>query len=174
MLRLPRNLHLTLHLTLLKRCACHAIQTLRKVDLAKVLRLPRNLHPTLPKCCACHAIQSLRNLCVAVPRGPAPSPLRDRSEHAPNPLRPDAADRLAFASPDTPIRAQGHAFCDVLIFGNADSRTGPRRHALYDFLFPCYTRAQSFSRAYSFSCILSQRASFQLVAVTRKFLLNFL
>ena len=120
-LRLPRNLHLTF-----RTCrACHAFQSLRKVDLAKVLRLPRNLHPTSPKCCACHAIQTLRNLCVAVPIVPAPSPLRDRSETAPSPLRPDAADRLAFASPETPIHAQRHAFCDFLISKNADSRTGP-------------------------------------------------
>ena len=153
-------------LTVRKCCACHAIQSLTKVDLAKVLRLPRNLHPTLPKCCACHAIQTLRNLCVAVPMGPAPNVIRDRSDPAPTPLRPDAADRLAFASPDRAtlfatfssakltIHAQGHAFCD--------------------FLFPCHTRAHVFSRAYSFSCDLFQRASFQLVAVTRKFLLNFL
>ena len=120
MLRFPRNLHFTLR----KCCACHAVQPLGKLDLAKVLRLPRNMHPTLPKNAA-PATQALRNLCVAVPMGPAPSMLRDRSETAPRPLRPDAADRLAFASPEAPIHAQGHAFCDFLISGDADSRTGP-------------------------------------------------
>ena len=146
-LRLPR----TLRLTLRKCCACHAIQALEKLDLAKVLRLPRNLHLTLRKCCACHAIQSLRNLRVAVPMGP-------RSEHGPNALRTrserGAASRLAFGSPETPIHARGHAFCS--------------------FLYSHHTRAHIFSRASSFSSSVSARAGFQLVAVTRKFLLNFL
>ena len=157
MLRLPRNLYLTLR----KCCACHAVQSLGKVDLAKVLRLPRNLHPTLPKCCACHAIQSSRNLCVAVPMGPAPSPLRARSKTAPRPLR----DR----SETAPTRRGGQA--SFLISGDANSRTGSRFLRLS---LPLPHACDFFSRAYFFSCHLSQRASFQLVAVTRKFLLNFL
>ena len=55
------------------------------LDLAKVLRLPRNLYLTLRKCCACHAIQTLRNLRAAVPMGPSPRPFRDRSETVPRP-----------------------------------------------------------------------------------------
>ena len=88
MLRLPRNLHLTLG----KCCACQEIYTSpcesaapatkSTLDLAKVLRLPRNLYLTLRKCCACHAIQTLRNLRAAVPMGPSPHPFRDRSETA--------------------------------------------------------------------------------------------
>ena len=152
--RLPRNLYVTFR----KCCACHAIQTLGKLDLAKVLRLQRNLNLTLRKCCACHAIQTWRNLRVAVPMGPrsehGPNALRTRSERGPNALRPGAANRLAFGSPETPIHARGHAFCS--------------------FLYSHHTRAHIFSRAYSFSSSVSERASFQLVAVTRKFLLNFL
>ena len=119
-----------------------------------MLRLSRNLYSTLRKCCpclrkcrACHGSQNLRNLCVAVPMGP-------RSKSGPRLVRPGAANRLAFSSPETPIHAQGHAFCT--------------------FLFSHHTRTHVFSRAYSFACHLSQRASFQLVAVARKFLLNFL
>ena len=52
------------------------------LDLAKVLRLPRNLYLTSRKCCACHAIQTLRNLRATVPMGPSPRPFRDRSETA--------------------------------------------------------------------------------------------
>ena len=54
---------------------------------------------------------------------------------------------VVFSSPETPIQ--------VLRFSH-------------------HARAHFFSRAYSFSCHLSQKAIFQLVAVTRKFLLNFL
>ena len=167
MLRLPRNLHLTLR----KCCACHAIQPLGKLDLAKVLRLPRNLYLTVPKCCACHAvpslgkldlakvlrlprnlyltlqkycacdgIQTLRNLRVAVPMGPRcerdPRMVRQWSDKGPTMVRPGAANRLAFSSPDMQIHAQGHAFGALL--------------------FSHHTRAHLFSRAYSFSCHLSQ------------------
>ena len=48
MLRLPRNLYLTLR----KCCACHEIL----LDHAKVLCPQRNLHLTLRKCCACQEI----------------------------------------------------------------------------------------------------------------------
>ena len=136
---------------------------------------------TLRKCCACHEIctRPHQNVAPATQCNPCEtsalpcqwSRRRARSETAPSPLRPDGADRLAFASPETPIHAQRHAFCDFLISENADSRTGP---CFCDFLFPCHTRAHVSSWAYSFSCHLSERASFQLVAVTRKFLLNFL
>ena len=157
-LRLPRNLCLTLR----KCCACRKtcarpcesiapathIQSLGKLDLAKVPRRPRTLHLTLRKCCACHASQPLRNLRVAVPMGPrsepAPNTLRTRSERAPNALRPGAANSLASSSPETPTHARGHAFCR--------------------FLTPT-TRSHAY---------VSARAGFQLVAVTRKFLLNFL
>ena len=52
------------------------------LDLAKVLRLPRNLYLTLRKRCACHATQTLQNLRAAVPMGPSPNPFRDCSETA--------------------------------------------------------------------------------------------
>ena len=69
--------------TLRKCCACHEKSIL---DLAKVLRLPRNLYLTLRKCCACHAIQTLRSHRAAVPMGPSPNPFRDRSETVPRPF----------------------------------------------------------------------------------------
>ena len=66
-------------------CESAAPATKSILDLAKVLRLPRNLCLTLRKCCACHASQTLRNLRAAVPMGPSPNPFRDRSETVPRP-----------------------------------------------------------------------------------------
>ena len=68
-------------------CESAAPATKSILDLAKVLRLPRNLYLTLRKCCACHAIQTLRNLRAAVPMVPSPRPFRDRSETVPRPFR---------------------------------------------------------------------------------------
>ena len=156
MLRLPRNLHLTLR----QCCACHAIQPLGKLDLAKVLRLRQSAAPamqfnpwgnlTLRKCCACHEI------CTSPCKSTAPATeikpcgifalpcqwaraanvIREWSENGPTMVRPGAANRLAFSSPDTQIHAQGHTFGALL--------------------FSHHTHAHLFSRAYSFSCHLSQ------------------
>ena len=84
------------------------------LDLAKVLRLPRNLYLTLRKCCACHAIQSLRNLRAAVPMGPSPNPFRTRSETVPRPfrdrLRTGVAAEVVCAQSGSPIHAQRQRF----------------------------------------------------------------
>ena len=126
-LRLPRNLHLTFR----KCCACHAIQPLRKVDLAAV-RLPRNPHPTSPKCCACHAIQASRNLCVAVPMGPAPTLLRPRSDQT---LRTGQLSHLR-------RRRFAHRATLFAIFSHLRKCRFTHRATLFcDFLFPCHTRA---------------------------------
>ena len=118
--RLPRNLYITLQ----KCCAYHAIETSRVLDLAKVLRLSRNLYSTLRKCCPCHEICDLAKPSCCRANGPA---LREWSD-GPRLDRPGAANRLAFSSPETPIPAQGHAFCT--------------------FLFSHHTRTHIFSRAY--------------------------
>ena len=55
--------------------------------------------------------------------------------------------------------------------GDTHSRTGPR---FLQIPYSHHTRTHIFSRACSFSSSVSERASFQLVGVTRKFLLNFL
>ena len=77
-----RFLHLAIPQLADSACESAAPATKSILDLAKVLRLPRNLYLTLRKCCACHAIQTLRNLRAAVPVGPSPHPFRDRSETA--------------------------------------------------------------------------------------------
>ena len=155
---LPHNSNPWEKLTLRKCCACHATQTLETYDLAKVLRLPRNLHLTLRKCCACHVIESLRNLRVAVLIGRrseyGPNALRMRSECAPRVVRPGATNRSAFGSPKTPIYARRYVFCS--------------------FLYSYLTHAYIFSRAYSFFSSVLARVDFELIVITRKFLLNFL
>ena len=196
MLRLPRNLYLTLR----KCCACHAIQTLRNLraavpmgpsprpfrdrsetiprpppyrrrsrgglrtvrkpnshsanvfcilpspssqrvdaapcesaapatksilDLAKVLRLPRNLYLTLRKCCACHEIYTDLAKVLRLPRnsnlakpsrgranGPVsetvPRPFRDRSETA----SVQASQPRWFAhSPEAQFTHSANVFC---------------------------------------------------------------
>ena len=80
-------------------CESAAPATKSILDLAKVLRLPRNLYLTLRKCCACHAIQTLRNLRAAVPMGPSPRPFRDR-------LRTGVAAEVVCAQSGSPIHAQ--------------------------------------------------------------------
>ena len=116
-----------------------------ELDLAKVLACHESAAPamqfnpwenlTLRKCCACHEIctRPCQNAAPATQFNPCKTSAlpcqwarRARSETAPRPLRPDAADRPAFASPETPLHAQGHSFCDFLISGDADSCTGPR------------------------------------------------
>ena len=77
-----RFLHLAIPQLADSACESAAPATKSILDLAKVLRLPRNLYLTLRKCCACHAIHTLRNLRAAVPMGPSPHPFRDRSETA--------------------------------------------------------------------------------------------
>ena len=117
------------------------------LDLAKVLRLPRNLYPTLPKCCACHEILTLRNLRVAVTVGPAPRSFRTCR-------RTGVATVVAFSQLEKPKPAEGCSF----------SR----------FLFPRHTRTHVFSHA-SILPISHLCASYlQLVSATRKCLRNFL
>ena len=78
------------------------------LDLAKVLRLPRNLYLTLRKCYAYHAIQTLRNLRAAVPMGPSPRPFRDRSETA----SVQASQPRWFAhSPEAQFTHNANVFC---------------------------------------------------------------
>ena len=121
--------------TLRKCCACHEIDTgpcesaapatKSILDLAKVLRLPRNLYLTLRKCCACHAIQTLRNLRAAVPMGPSPRPFRDRSETVPRPfrdrLRTGVAAEVVCAQSGSPIHAQRRRFLHLAIPQLAES-----------------------------------------------------
>ena len=135
-----------LYLTLPKCCACHAVQSLGKLHLAKVLRLPRNLYLTLQKYCACHGIQTLRNLRVAVPMGP-----RQWSDNGPTRRREQASFQFS---------------------GHANSRTGPRFWRTS--ILPPHARASFLARLFLLLSSVSGRASFQLVAVTRKFLLDFL
>ena len=82
-----RFLHLAIPQLAESACESAAPATKSILDLAKVLRLPRNLYLTLRKCCACHAIQTLRNLRAAVPMGPSPNAFRTRSEPVPRPFR---------------------------------------------------------------------------------------
>ena len=113
------------------------------------------MHLTLRKCCACHAIQSLRNLRVAVPLGPrfehGPNALRTRSESGPTRRREQASFRLS---------------------GDTNSRTGPCFLQLSTL--PPHARTYFLARLFLLYSSVSARAGFQLVAVTRKFLLNFL
>ena len=99
-------------------CESAAPATKSILDLAKVLRLPRNLYLTLRKCCACHAIQTLRNLRAAVPRVPSPRPLRDRSETVPGPFRDrlhtGVATEVVCALSGSPIHAWHQRFCNLL------------------------------------------------------------
>ena len=153
-MRLPRNLYLTFR----KRCACHAIQTLRKLNLAKVLRLPRNLYLTFRKCCACHAIQTLGKLDLAkvlrLPRNlnltlrkccachaiqtwrnlRVAVPMGPRSERNPNTLRT--------RSESGPTRRREQA--SFRLSGDTNSRTGPR---FLQIPYSHHTRAHIFSRA---------------------------
>ena len=95
-------------------CESAAPATKSILDLAKVLRLPRNLYLTLRKCCACHAIQSLRNLRAAVPMGPSPRPFRDR-------LRTGVAAEVVCALSGSPIHAQRQRFLHLAIPQLAES-----------------------------------------------------
>ena len=99
-------------------CESAAPATKSILDLAKVLRLPRNLYLTLRKCCACHAIQTLRNLRAAVPMVPSPRPFRDRSETVPGPfrdrLRTGVATEVVCALSGSPIHAWHQRFCNLL------------------------------------------------------------
>ena len=98
-------------------CESAAPATKSALDLAKVLRLPRNLYLTLRKCCACHATQTLRNLRAAVPMGPSPNPFRDRSKTVPRPRpyrRRDRHDLVVCALSGSPIHAQRQRFCILL------------------------------------------------------------
>ena len=95
-------------------CESAAPATKSILDLAKVLRLPRNLYLTLRKCCACHAIQSLRNLRAAVPMGPSPRPFRDR-------LRTGVAAEVVCAQSGSPIHAQRQRFLHLAIPQLAES-----------------------------------------------------
>ena len=136
-LRLPRNLYLNLR----KCCACHAIQTSRKLDPEKVLRLSRNLYLTLRKCCACHESKTSRKLDLAkvlrLPRNlylnlrkcgachaiqtsrnlRVAVPMGPRSERGPTMIRtwPESAPtrrrEQASFQFSTQIHAQGHALC---------------------------------------------------------------
>ena len=112
-------------------CESAAPATKSILDLAKVLRLPRNLYLTLRKCCACHAIQTLGSLRAAVPMGPSPNPFRDRSETVPRPFRDrsETADRLrtgvaaevVCALSGSPIHAQRQRFLHLAIPQLAES-----------------------------------------------------
>ena len=141
------------------RVHCHSLNYLREPKRAKLEEKIRATEPSEDEA-------ALRGYVLGI--GPAPTPLRPRSDPAPTPLRP--------RSEPAPTRRRGQA--SFRISGDADSRTGLRslrlshlrkcrfthRATLFcDFLFPCHTRAHFFSRAYSFSCHLSQRASFQFV-----------
>ena len=95
-------------------CESAAPATKSILDLAKVLRLPRNLYLTLRKCCACHAIQTLRNLRAAVPMGPSPRPFRDR-------LRTGVAAEVVCALSGSPIHAQRQRFLHLAIPQLAES-----------------------------------------------------
>ena len=95
-------------------CQSAAPATKSILDLAKVLRLPRNLYLTLRKCCACHAIQTLRNLRAAVPMGPSPRPFRDR-------LRTGVAAEVVCALSGSPIHAQRQRFLHLAIPQLAES-----------------------------------------------------
>ena len=106
-------------------CESAAPATKSILDLAKVLRLPRNLYLTLRKCCACYAIQTLRNLRAAVPMGPSPRPFRDRSETVPRPfrdrLRTGVAAEMVCAQSGSPIHAQRQRFLHLAIPQLAES-----------------------------------------------------
>ena len=125
------------------------------LDLAKVLPLPRNLYLTLRTCCACGESAALATKSVLglhLPHSSNPA-VRSRSEHAPTRRREQARFRLS---------------------GNAKSRRGSH---FFTISIPT-TRARTFSRACLYSSLdfplIPLRASFHLVLVTRKFLLNFL
>ena len=95
-------------------CENAATATKSILDLAKVLRLPRNLYLTLRRCCACHAIQTLPNLRAAVPMGPSPRPFRDR-------LRTGVAAEVVCAQSGSPIHAQRQRFLHLAIPQLAES-----------------------------------------------------
>ena len=148
-------------------CESGAPATKSARGLTKVLRLPRNLHLTLRKRCACRAapaaksaphlakvVLRLSNLAKPLRCRPNRPALRAWSECAPRFLRPGVATKLTFEHPKEPKTREG---CTFSLFYSPATRTR--------IFLP---------RAYSFYCHLSQRASFQLVAVTRKFLLSFL
>ena len=113
-----RFLHLAIPQLAESACESAAPATKSILDLAKVLRLPRNLHLTLRKCCACHAIQTLRNLRAAVPMGPV-------SETVPNPfrtrLRTGVAAEVVCALSGSPIHAQRQRFLHLAIPQLAES-----------------------------------------------------
>ena len=114
-----RFLHLAIPQLAESACESAAPATKSILDLAKVLRLPRNLYLTLRKCCACHAIQTLRNLRAAVPMGPSPNPFRTRSEPVPRPFRDrsetasvQASQPRWFAhSPEAQFTHSANVFC---------------------------------------------------------------
>ena len=114
-----RFLHLAIPQLADSACESAASATKSILDLAKVLRLPRNLYLTLRKCCACHAIQTLRNLRAAVPMGPSPNPFRTRSEPVPRPFRDrsktasvQASQPRWFAhSPEAQFTHSANVFC---------------------------------------------------------------
>ena len=103
-----RFLHLAIPQLAESACESAAPATKSILDLAKVLRLPRNLHLTLRKCCACHAIQTLRNLRAAVPMGPSPRPFRTRSA----PASAQASQPRWFAHcPEAQFTHSANVFC---------------------------------------------------------------
>ena len=120
-----RFLHLAIPQLAESACESAAPATKSILDLAKVLRLPRNLYLTLRKCCACHAIQTLRNLRAAVPMGPSPNPFRTRSETVPRPfrdrLRTGVAAEVVCAQSGSPIHAQRQRFLHLAIPQLAES-----------------------------------------------------
>ena len=113
-----------LHLAIPQLAESAAPATKSILDLAKVLRLPRNLNLTLRKCCACHAIQTLRNLRAAVPMGPSPNPFRTRSETVPRPFRDRLRTGVAaevVCAQSSPIHAQRQRFLHLAIPQLAES-----------------------------------------------------
>ena len=102
-------------------CESAAPATKSALDLAKVLRLPRNLYLTLRKCCACHATQTLRNLRAAVPMGPSPNPFRDRSKTVPRPRPYRRRDRGGLRTVRKPNSRTAPAFLHLAISQLAES-----------------------------------------------------
>ena len=110
-----RFLHLAIPQLAESACESAAPATKSILDLAKVLRLPRNLHLTLRKCCVCHAIQTLRNLRAAVPMGPSPNPFRTRSETVPRPPPYRRRSRGGLRTVRNSIHAQRQRFLHLAI-----------------------------------------------------------
>ena len=139
------------------------------LDLANMLPLPRNLSFTLRICCHSH------RMCTPPHENatPAVKSALGLAKVMPLNLRKCCACH-AIPTWRNLCVAMGPA-PNVM---RARSETAPTRHRREARTGPRFLRVSILehfsSLACSFSCHLSERASFQLVAVPRKFLLNFL